>query len=107
MTVGVHDVEEADNVGVVHLLEQRDLANGCGRDALVLCLETDLLESNNALVLGGKIASFVDDSVRAWFVLTKIRYVGTTPRYESYLRQSSPSSDNSPYWRKASKGLFR
>jgi hypothetical protein len=28
MTVGVHDVKEADNVGVVHLLEERDFADG-------------------------------------------------------------------------------
>lgn len=63
MSVGVYDVEKADNVGVIHLLEKRDLSNGGGRDALVFSLETDLLQGDNSIVLGGEIASFVDNTV--------------------------------------------
>ena len=41
---GQHRRSGPDDVVVVHLLEERDLADGGGRDALVLLLESDLLE---------------------------------------------------------------
>jgi hypothetical protein len=64
VAVGVDDVEQADDVRVVHFLEQRNLANGGGRDALILSLETDLLQRNNALVGSAQVESLVDDTVR-------------------------------------------
>jgi hypothetical protein len=45
--VGVEDVEEADDVGVFHFLEEGDLANGRTWNALVFRLEADLLECDN------------------------------------------------------------
>ena len=63
VAVGVHDVQQADNVGVVHLLEQGDLTDRGRRHALIFGLETDLLERNNALVLGCEVAGLVDNSV--------------------------------------------
>lgn len=63
VAIGVHDVEEADNVRVIHLLEQRDFADGGGGHAFIFGLKTNLLESNDALVLGGKIASLVHNTV--------------------------------------------
>lgn len=45
--IGVEDVEKADDVGVFHLFEERDLANGRTRNALVFRLESDLLEGDN------------------------------------------------------------
>jgi hypothetical protein len=65
VAVGVDDVEQAHDVGVVHLLEQRDLPDGRRRDALVLGFEADLLERDDALVLRGEVLGLVDDSVRA------------------------------------------
>ena len=53
-----------DDVVVVHLLEERDLADGGGRDALILGLQTDLLERDNALVGGAQVKSLVNNTVR-------------------------------------------
>jgi hypothetical protein len=36
-----------DDVLVFHLLEKRDLANGSRRYTLILCLQADLLESDD------------------------------------------------------------
>ena len=64
VAVGVDNVEQANDVRVVHFLEQRNLADGRGRDALILGLETDLLQRNNALVGSAQVESLVDDTVR-------------------------------------------
>jgi hypothetical protein len=63
MAVGVYDIEEADNVGVVHLLEERDLADGSRGDTLILGFETNLLKGDNALVLGSEVAGLVDNTI--------------------------------------------
>ena len=52
-----------DDVVVVHLLEERDLADGGGRDALVLLLEADLLERDR--LVGGLVQRLVHHPVRA------------------------------------------
>jgi hypothetical protein len=65
VAVGVDNVEEADNVRVVHFLEKRDLANGSGRDTLILGFETDLLEGDNALIGSAQVEGFVNNTVRA------------------------------------------
>lgn len=66
VAVGVDDVEQADNVRVVHLLEQGDFADGGRRNAFVLGLEADLLERDDALVRRGQVAGLVDDAVGTW-----------------------------------------
>jgi hypothetical protein len=48
VAVGVHDVEEADDVGVVHLFEEGDLADGGGGDAFIFGFEANFLEGYNA-----------------------------------------------------------
>jgi hypothetical protein len=65
VTIGVHDIEETNNVLIIHLFEQGDLANGGRGDTFIFGFEADFLESDNAVVLGGEVAGFVDDSVRA------------------------------------------
>lgn len=65
MAIGVHDVEEAHNVWVVHFFEKGDFANGRGRDAFIFGLETDFLQGDYAVVGRGEVAGFVDDSVCA------------------------------------------
>lgn len=65
VTVGVDNVIEPHNVRVVHFLEEGNLANGGGRDTLILGLEADLLERDNALLWRGEIEGLVDDTVRA------------------------------------------
>ena len=52
-----------DDVVVVELLEQADLAYSGRRHALVLGLEPDLLERDN--LAGRDVARLVDDAVRA------------------------------------------
>lgn len=65
VAVGVDDVEEAHDVGVVHFLEKRDLANGSGRNTFIFGFKTDLLEGDNALVGSAQVEGFVDNTVRA------------------------------------------
>jgi hypothetical protein len=62
VAVGVNDVQQLDNVGVLHLLEERDLADGGAGDALILGLETDLFQSDNA-VGGVQFTGLVNDTV--------------------------------------------
>lgn len=66
VAVGVDNVEQAHNVWVVHLFEERDLADGGGRDAFILGLQANLLERDNALVRSAQVDGFVDDTVCAW-----------------------------------------
>lgn len=51
VAVGVDDVEELDDVGVTHLLEEADLADGGGRDAFVFGFEADLLQGDDAAAI--------------------------------------------------------
>lgn len=64
VAVGVDNVEEAHDVGVAHLLEEGDFADGGGGDALVLGLEADLLQRHNATAIE-EVSGLVDDTVRA------------------------------------------
>lgn len=48
VAIGVDNVEELNDVGVTHLLQQGDLADGGGGNAFILGLETDLLQCHNA-----------------------------------------------------------
>jgi hypothetical protein len=92
VAVGVHDVEQADNVRVVHLLEERDFADRRRRDALIFGLEADLLERDDALVLGREVLGLVDDSIRAW-----TRVSGAFTRYNVMLK-AAPSPIFSIFW---------
>lgn len=62
VTIGVHNVEEADDVGVVHLLEQRNLTNSCARDTFIFRFQANLLQGNNTAGVG-EFAGFVDNTV--------------------------------------------
>jgi len=64
MALGVDNVEQADNVGIAHFLEQRDLTDGGRRDALVFGLEADLLQGHDTAAIG-EIAGLVDDAIGA------------------------------------------
>lgn len=65
MSVGMDDVEQTHNVGVVHFFQERDLANGGGWDTLIFGFEADFLEGYNAAAVQ-EVAGFVDDSVGSW-----------------------------------------
>lgn len=65
MAIGVDDVEEADDVWVIHLLEEGNLADRGGWNTLILSLEADLFESDNASVVE-EIAGLVNNSVSTW-----------------------------------------
>ena len=51
-----------DHVGVVRLLEERDLTDGSGGDALVLRLQADLLQGDH--LAGGAVLRLVHNTVR-------------------------------------------
>jgi hypothetical protein len=98
VAVGVHDVEQAHDVGVVHLLEQRDLADSRRRDAFIFGLKADLLEGDDALVLGGEVLGLVDDAVCTWpttSVQAQCRYWETA---EPLKRAGVPSPIFSIFW---------
>lgn len=62
VTVGMDNVEQAHNVGIAHLLEEGNLADGGRGNALILGFKTDLLECDDSATVG-KVARLVDDTV--------------------------------------------
>lgn len=62
MPIGMDDVEQSNNVGISHLLQERDFADGSTGDAFILSFEADLLQGDNSTAIG-KVPSFVDDTV--------------------------------------------
>ena len=64
VSIRVYDVEQANNVRVLHLLQQGDLSDGSTGDTLIFGFQADLLESNNSGWMG-KIPSFVDNTICA------------------------------------------
>lgn len=62
VAICVDYVEESDNVRVVHLLEERDLADGSAGDSFIFCLETDLLERDDTIAVE-EVLGLVDDAV--------------------------------------------
>lgn len=61
------DVEQTNNVGISHLLQERDFADGGTGDALIFSFEADFLQGDNSAAIG-KVSSFVDDTVGTWKV---------------------------------------
>lgn len=49
VAVDMDKVQQLDNVGILHLLEKRDLADGGTGNALILGLETNLLQGHNSI----------------------------------------------------------
>src|SRR5437764_747747 len=45
--LGVHNIKQPNNVRMLQLFEQGYLADRRGRDSLILCLQADLLKSDN------------------------------------------------------------
>lgn len=64
MAIGMDDVQQLDNVGVLHFLEKRDFADGGAGNALIFSLQSDLLQSDNSVWMV-QLAGLVDDTVRA------------------------------------------
>ena len=99
VAVGVDNVEQAHNVGVAHLLEERDFADGSRRDTFILGFQTDLLECDDAVVGGAEVAGFVNNTVCAckttvsfWLSLRGTRSEGRR------VGQDSPSPIFSIFW---------
>jgi hypothetical protein len=65
MTIGVNDIEQADNVRIVHLFEQRDFADCGAGNTFVFSFEADLFEGDNSLIFGGEVSSLIYDAIRA------------------------------------------
>lgn len=62
MAVGVYNIEQTDYVLVLHLLQQRNLADGGRRDTLIIGFEANFLQSDY-FPLVGKIPSLVDNTI--------------------------------------------
>jgi hypothetical protein len=110
VAVGVHNVQQADNVGVVHLLEQRDLANGGRGNALIFGFEANLLECDNALVLCCEVAGLVDNSVGSWLALASGRVklqLQALLQPVAYPLPPSPASGSSPWRRQRAEAFGR
>lgn len=64
VALGVDDIEETHDVGIIHLLEEGDFANGSGRDPFIFLFETDLFEGDYTASVT-KITSLVHNSIGA------------------------------------------
>lgn len=62
MTFCMDNIQESDNSGIGHLLQERNLADGGRWDAFVFGFQSDLLEGDDAVGVG-EIFGFVDDAV--------------------------------------------
>jgi hypothetical protein len=62
VAIGVNDVIEADDVRVVHLLQERNLSDGGTGNSLILGLKANLLERNDSSRMQ-KILCLVNDTV--------------------------------------------
>lgn len=71
MSVGVDNVMESNDVGILHLLEERDLANGGAGNAFIFCFQADLLQRYYASSVC-KISGFVYDTVCAYDARIKV-----------------------------------
>ena len=58
----MNNIEQTDNVGISHFLEERNFANGGTWDAFIFSFEADLLQGDNSTAIG-KVPGFVDDTV--------------------------------------------
>jgi len=98
VAVGVDDIEEADDVWVLELLEEGDLANGGGGDAFIFGLETNLLQGNDAAAIE-EVAGLVDDTVGTCRVIVSKSCAmcqGRSGATVAHLHRSSPTSGSSP-----------
>ena len=69
---------------ILEFLEERNLANGGTRYALVLRLETDLLERHD--LVRANITRLVHDAVRAWYARIPVSTQSAGAVEETYLR---------------------
>lgn len=99
VAIGVDNVEQAHNVGVAHLLEERDLADGSRRHAFIFGFQADLLECDDAVVGGAEVAGFVNNSVCA--CNTTVNFLVSSvykPSEGRRVGQDSPSPIFSIFW---------
>lgn len=77
-----------DDVGMLKFLEERDFADGGGRDALVLAFEANLLHRDH--LAGLLVLSFVHDAISAW---KRTQSVGEAKKavITAHLRRSFPT----------------
>ena len=65
MVINVYDVEQLDDVLVLRLLEEGDFSNRGTGHTLILALQPDLLQCDNAARIV-YLLGLVDDAVRSW-----------------------------------------
>jgi hypothetical protein len=62
VTIGMDNVEQADNVGIPHFLEERDFANSGAWNTFIFSFEADFLQGDNSAAIG-EVSSFVDNTI--------------------------------------------
>lgn len=62
MAISMNDVQEADDIGVVHFLEERDLSDRRAGYTLIFGFEADFLQGHDTGRMC-KIACLVDNAV--------------------------------------------
>ena len=63
LVLGGDDFLETDDVGVIQFFEERDFPDGSWGNALILVVESDLLESND--LVGDLVPGLIYDSIGA------------------------------------------
>lgn len=96
VAVRVDNIEQTNNVGVVHFFEERDLADGSARDTLIFGLETDLFESNDSAAIC-QISRLVNNTVGTWKWVSVARFPLQFRGKCPHPRRSSQSSGNFPW----------
>lgn len=74
VALGVCNLEQRHDVGVLQLLQDGDLADGRGGRALIDRVEADLLERHYAV--RSLVAALVDDAISALAELAEVRVTG-------------------------------
>jgi hypothetical protein len=75
VSVGVNNIQQAQDIGVLHLLEQADLSDGGRRHAFIFGFETDLFECDDTLIRSAQITRFVDDTVCACRLMRVVSFM--------------------------------
>lgn len=88
VAVCMHDIEEAYDIWVIHLFEQRNLANCGAGNAFIFGFEANLLQRDNTVGMV-EFAGFVDDTVSTyrWSVGVSLDTEILARHWDSPLRQ--------------------
>ena len=73
MSVCVNDIEQADNVRIIHFLEKRDFAYSSARYSFIFSFQANFFQSNYAPVFRREIPSFIYNTIGPYILKYIIR----------------------------------